>query len=140
MTVSVTLGTETGAGVQISGATLRVDRVARKVRADGNDRASSSILGRVNDVPHLPHFLGKAALLFVVPVPDPDPPDELVLFFPFLRLLGLGPVGVSSRDLTGCLNSPHVLHHAVWSSVPGLTKKASRIRARWREERDGEMD
>jgi hypothetical protein len=98
-----------GTGAVISGATLAVDRVARKNRAGGRFRASSNP-GRVNDVPHFPQFLAKAtALLLIVPVPVPDPPDERVLFLSFLLLLGPATVAVE----TVCLSSPHALHHPV---------------------------
>ena len=139
-----------GMGVGISGARLEFDRVARRVRAEGNDRAASSGVGRVNEVPQLVHVLGKAAALLLValfPFPDPDPvpePEELVLVLPLLVLfleVGVGLVAfeVSSRDLVGRLRPPQHRHQAVWSSVPGLIRPARRIRALCRVAKGGEM-
>lgn len=137
-----------GMGVGISGARLEFDRVARRVRAEGNDRAASSGVGRVNEVPQLVHVLGKAAALLLValfPLPEPDPdPEELVLVLPLLVLflevgVGLVAFDVSSRDLVGRLRPPQHRHQAVWSSVPGLIRPARRIRALCRVAKGGEM-
>lgn len=137
-----------GMGVGISGARLEFDRVARRVRAEGNDRAASSGVGRVNEVPQLVHVLGKAAALLLValfPLPEPEPdPEELVLVLPLLVLfleVGVGLVAfeVSSRDLGGRLRPPQHRHQAVWSSVPGLIRPARRIRALCRVAKGGEM-